>query len=134
MTEGGRTHAGSRPHPAEGPPAILWIGRTAPPPALRDPVREIAGLPGARIVCLPVAALDRAALAELAPLVALSTLTWPGGDVLEAGLALQGLGFARPYRALCPALPDGAMIEREVRLHCPDLDFAVVEVPGPTLP
>ena len=126
------THGRPISHPPWGsgsgaPPVVLWIGRGRVPTGLL-PASLLK--PEARIAPLRLPDLTPGRLASLAPRAVLSTLAWPGGDVLEAGMALAELRFAGPYRALAPPLPDSAMIEREVRLHCPGLDFAVIEIGG----
>ena len=106
---------------------VLWLGRAPPPDDLVPGLRGLLELPQAQIITHGLETLSASVLREQRPRVVVSTLFWPGGDVLDAGKALSALAYAGPYRALAPPLPDRALIEREVRTLCPGLDFAVIE-------
>jgi hypothetical protein len=109
---------------------VFWVGVSRVPPGLARSLAREAGI-GATVVAVDLASLDADLIARLAPRAVLSLLSWSGGDALDVAQRLAAGGFAGPYRALSPALPDRSVIEAEVRSQCPLLDFAVVEIALP---
>lgn len=67
-----------------------------------------------------------ALLRRTSPGVVLSPALSPRFDCIDLAVILHQFGYAGRYRALSRELPNPAMVEREIRLICPGLDFAIL--------
>ncbi len=71
-------------------------------------------------------------ISELDPDIILAPLLGQGFDALDLAVQLEDFGFRGRFRALCPRLPNPALVHREIQALCPSIDFDlfVIEDPG----
>jgi len=74
------------------------------------------------------AEFDAATFAHLSPKIVLSPLFMARFDVMDFAHKLCELNFTGRYHAVVSALPDTAMVRREVNASFPDIVFDVVEL------
>jgi len=72
--------------------------------------------------------LDSTLLELVQPEIVLSPVFSSNFDCADLSLRLSDLGFTGSYRALATELPRPAMVEREIRVLCPTLDFAIADL------
>lgn len=72
--------------------------------------------------------LNGPALSLACPDLIVSPIVTPLFDCIDVAFRLSALHYSGAYRALTRDLPNPAMVRREVRALCPDLDFDIVHV------
>ena len=70
----------------------------------------------------------RGALEMHGPELVVSPVVTPEFDCLDLAFTLARLGYSGAYRAVARNIPNPAMIVREVKSHCPAMDFDVIPV------
>ncbi len=65
---------------------------------------------------------------SMAPSMVLSSVITPAFDAFDLAQLLVDSGYAGPYRALTPRLPDPDLVRREVAACAPQLDFELMIV------
>lgn len=84
--------------------------------------------PGSRIVFAEYGEICAELLDRVAPAMIVSSVIATTFDAFDLAQDLQDLGYAGPYRALTPHLPDPDLVRREVASCAPDLDFELLVV------
>lgn len=107
-------------------PAILWIGSRQRPGVVAKELSEMLGLSAHQIVAVHISDLNKPLIERINPTIALSMLTWMGGDALETSRALRDAQFTKRYRVFSPALPKPNLVEREIRNSVPEIDFGII--------
>jgi hypothetical protein len=83
---------------------------------------------GSRIVFADYAEISAELIERVAPAMIVSSVIAATFDAFDLAQDLQELGYAGPYRALTPHLPDPDLVRREVSSCAPDLDFELLVV------
>ncbi|MEM7753692.1 MAG: hypothetical protein AAF230_09775 [Pseudomonadota bacterium] len=63
----------------------------------------------------------------LQPAIVFSPVLANGFDCIDLAMALHKLGYSGEYRAIAIGYPKPAVIEREVKQMCPQLDFVIID-------
>ena len=71
--------------------------------------------------------MSRQVILDIAPRLILSALISKEFDAFELSALLGRIGYVGKYRAIAPALPDKAMIVRDIKCISPTIDFDIVE-------
>lgn len=82
--------------------------------------------PQARLVHCRWAHLSAALLAQVQPAAVAAPLFGPGFDAVDLAARLQALGYRGAFWVLVPALPDPAMVRREIAAAGADLTVALL--------
>jgi hypothetical protein len=107
---------------------LLWIGAAGLRDEIAAELAMLLGMDGAPVHAVRLPQLVPDLIDRLAPRAAVSLLSWPGGDALEAAIRLARAGYAGPYRILSPALPDRRLVEREIGAEAPGVQVKVIEL------
>jgi len=91
-------------------------------------VWETRKTPWNRTPCIQITfpEITTALLQELQPDIVLSALVEDDFDTADVAIRLETCGYQGRYRAVARALPEPALIRREVRLVAPALDYDII--------
>lgn len=67
-------------------------------------------------------------IVTLNPSLILSPVVAPNFDCVDVAMLLTKIGYSGPYRAVTARLPKPDIVRREIRAHCPAIDFDVITV------
>lgn len=93
---------------------------------------DVATFPaGSRIVMIPFRALTKPLLAETGAVLVVGPLVSPHLDAMQIAERLGKLGFCGSLRVLGPALPNPALVSREIRTASGSKEITVEVVAAP---
>ena len=117
--------AGAGGSAVQDAPCILTIGIS---PALLDRIRKTTD---ASFAHAEFAELDVQLIAQVMPDIVLAPLFGRGFDAVDLADRLTEMGYRGALHAVTAPLPDPEAVRREVKHHCGDIVFSLIELKDP---